>query len=289
MDDNEQQNAKDGGQDGTQKQAAEAEGSRMDQAKAFFRALHAGGESAPAEFGSGAAPEPAAGPCPNCQRMEQQLAEAEQRAQEAEGLYRRMAADFENYRRRVDKEREEFQAAGVQRTVEALLPALDDIDRAMANLNADTPADKLMESLKLVFNRFTRCFEQMGVKAMSVVGEHFDPKYHEPVQEVPTTEFPDGSVIHELRRGYTLNDRVVRPALVNVASNAGEAQPAPEAPEAVGEAHEPGAEERAADEGGNPKEPKVYDLSEFEGSDGVELEVEERLRGQRAESSGRSD
>lgn len=284
MDDKEQQNEAASGQDGATQpdQAAEADASRLDQAKAFFRALHAGGEANPVDFGMGIAPEPAAqpatGPCQSCQRLELQLSEAEQRAAEAEGLYRRMAADFENYRRRVDKEREEFQAAGVQKAVESMLPALDDMDRAMANLTPETPGDKLVESLKLVFNRVSRCLEQMGVKTMTVIGEHFDPKYHEPVQEVHTTEFPDGSVIHELRRGYTLNDRVIRPALVNVASNTGAESPVPSSEE----------EAEGSTEGDAGKEPRVYDLSEFEDSDDADAE-QERLSSKHVESPGRSD
>lgn len=240
-------------------QGEAAEGAaRMDAAKAFFRALHAGGDAPAADAGLGAsAPETSSGPCLNCQHLDKQLTEAEQRAGEAEGLYRRMAADFENYRKRVDREREEFQAAGVQKAVESLLPALDDMDRAQSSLNPETPADKLIESLSLVFNRINRCLEQMGVKSFACVGEHFDPKFHEPVQEVETTEFPDGSVIHELRRGYKLNDRVIRPALVNVAANAGSpaAEAAPQ--EEAGESEvKPGD----SDESGQ----KVYDLSEFE-------------------------
>jgi hypothetical protein len=68
----------------------------------------------------------------------------------------------------------------------------------------------------------------VGVKQLSVVGEQFDPRLHEPVQQIETDEFPDNAVMHELRKGYTLNDKVIRPALVNVALSAsasGEVKP----------------------------------------------------------------
>jgi len=240
---------------------------RMDAAKAFFRALHAGGDAPAPDLGVAAGAEQTSGrstgPCPSCQRLESQVAETEQKAAESDGLYRRMAADFDNYRRRIDREREDFQAAGIQKAVEALLPALDDIDRAQSGLNAEMAPEKLMESLNLVFNRINRCLEQMGVKTLVVMGEHFDPKFHEPVQEVQTTEFPDGTVIHELRRGYTINDRVIRPALVNVAANSGGVQEAPQAPAEASEA----ASSESVGEGGlaaNEAAPKIYDLSEFE-------------------------
>jgi molecular chaperone GrpE len=234
----------------------EESSSRLDAAKAFFRALHAGGETPSAEFGvEGQAGQPrSSGACPSCQRLETQVSEAEQKAAESDSLYRRMAADFENYRRRVDREREELQSVGIQKAAEMLLPALDDMDRAQSSLNSDTPPDKLLESLNLVFNRITRCLEQMGIKQLSVIGEHFDPKFHEPVQEIETTDFPDGAVMQELRRGYTINDKVIRPALVNVASNSTGSVRGAEPAQAV--SAEPA-------EG----EPKVYDLSDFEGDD----------------------
>jgi molecular chaperone GrpE len=246
--------------------------SRFDAAKAFFRALHAGQDELP-DLGITGAPEreqapPAAGPCRNCQFMETELSEARQKLQESETLYKRMMADFDNFRRRVEREREEFQSIGIQRAVESVLPALDDMDRALSSLTAELPAEKILESVKLVSTRLQRCLEQIGVKPLSVVGEHFDPKYHEPVQEVETTEVPHGAVVHELRRGYTLNDKVIRPALVNVASNLGapekpaqESEETPESPPAP-----PGKEEE-----------KVYDLSHLDDSEEAEQALNKSL------------
>ncbi|HEY9678134.1 MAG TPA: nucleotide exchange factor GrpE [Drouetiella sp.] len=207
--------------------------SRMNAAKAFYRAMYAGEEVAPDDFGiDGGGPPTASsggggggsgrdhsGPCPNCSRMEAQLAEAEKQKNEAENFYKRIAADFENYRRRLDRERDEFQGVGVQKAVEQILPALDDMDRAKSSLQNVTDPKALLDSLNLVFSRFAKCLEATGVKVMDVVGQPFDPRLHEPVQEVETQEFPDGAVALELRRGYTYKDKVLRPALVNVASN----------------------------------------------------------------------
>lgn len=209
----------------TDESADEAqEASRHEMAKAFMRAVNAGMEVKPGDFGLGAAgAEPAqSGPCMNCQDLESRLAQMTQKAQDAESGYRRMAADFENYRKRVDREREDFLGHGIKKAVEAMLPALDDLDRAQQSLSADLSPEKLMESLKLICNSVKRSLEMIGVKSMEVMGEHFDPRLHEPVQNIETTEAPDGTVLHELRRGYTLNDKVIRPALVNVASNHGD-------------------------------------------------------------------
>ncbi len=130
-----------------------------------------------------------------------------------------MAADFDNYRRRMEREREESVALGVKKAAEAMMPALDDLDRAMMYLNLETPAAKLLESFNLVTNRILHSLDQVGLKPIVAVGAQFDPKYHEPVQQIETAEYADGTVINELRRGYMLHDKVVRPALVNVASN----------------------------------------------------------------------
>jgi molecular chaperone GrpE len=150
--------------------------------------------------------------------LNQRLKAAENIAEEADSLYRRMAADFENYRKRVDRERQEFRGLGLQQAVEALFPALDDLDRAQSGLSPQMSPEDLLQSIKLVFNRIRQSVEQMGLRPIEAVGEHFDPKFHEPVQKIETSEFPDGVVMEVLRKGYKLNDKVIRPALVNVAS-----------------------------------------------------------------------
>lgn len=194
---------------------------RVDAAKAFFRAMYAG-EEPPANTNFAPAQQQDTATqtaCRNCEALDFALKEAEAKANENEQLYKRMAADFENYRRRIEREREESVGLGVRKAAEAMLPALDDLDRAMAYLTGDTPVDKLLESIQLVSKRIMQCMEQVGLKRIDAVGEMFDPKFHEPVQQVETTEYPDGVVMQELRRGYTLGDKVVRPSLVNVASN----------------------------------------------------------------------
>ncbi len=200
--------------------------SRMSDAKAFFRALNAGAESNPSEMEMKTAESGmhAATACPSCEQLATEVQQLREKLGETDTHYKRMAADFENYRRRSDRDRQELETMGVKKMVEALMPALDDIDRAQMSLNDSMPADKILESLKVVFNSLGRCLDQAGIKAMEPVGQPFDPRLHEPVQQIETTEFPDGYVMQELRRGYVLGDKVVRPALVNVASNRASAE-----------------------------------------------------------------
>lgn len=196
-------------------------GDRKNAAKAFYRALYSGEDVVPDDFGIGKTVEKQAptGPCPNCARFEAEVKEAEKKATENENFYKRIAADFENYRRRNDREREEAVGLGIQKAIESILPALDDLDRAKTSLATVTDTKAVIDSLNLVFARFTKCLDPLGVKPMEVLGEHFDPKFHEPVQEIATTYYADGAVAQELRRGYMIRDKVIRPALVNVASN----------------------------------------------------------------------
>ena len=212
-------------EDKNQPAGEEDKGSRMDAAKAFFRAMYAGEEPAAGGATGGASPEAESR---RVKELEQQCKDLEQRANEAENLYKRMAADFDNFRRRMERDREEFANAGVRKAVEAIIPALDDLDRALMYLTPETPADKVIESFQLVAARVISCLEQAGLKRLTTLGEQFDPRFHEPVQQIESTTHVDGSIMHELRGGYILGEKVIRPALVNVAAN--DAMPAPPPP-----------------------------------------------------------
>jgi len=192
----------------------EDKGSRMDAAKAFFRAMYAGDESAGAPSSNGETDSR------RVKELEQQVAMLEQKATEFENLYKRLAADFDNFRRRMERDKEEFANAGVRKAAEAIIPALDDLDRAQMYLNKDTPTEKLLESFQLISTRFMQCLEQAGLKRLNTSGGVlFDPRFHEPVQQIESDTLPDQTIMHELRGGYMLGERVIRPALVNVALN----------------------------------------------------------------------
>jgi molecular chaperone GrpE len=125
----------------------------------------------------------------------------------------RAVADLENYRRRAAKEREEVQKFGVEKLVKDLLPVLDNLDRALAAAAADDP---LVAGVKLVKASFEQALARHGVKAFSALGQPFDPVRHEALLQVPSNE-PPGTVVLEHARGFTLHERLVRPAMVGVA------------------------------------------------------------------------
>ena len=188
--------------------------SRLDAAKAFFRAMYAGDEpeDKPAKEDA---------PVDNrrVQQLEQQCRELEQRTADAEGAYKRLMADFDNFRRRNEREREESINIGIKKAGEAFINGLDDLDRALLYLTPETPANKIVESFQLVGSRIFACMEQAGIKRMDTKGVEFDPRLHEPVMQVDSADHPDNTIVQELRAGYFLGDKVMRAALVSVASN----------------------------------------------------------------------
>ena len=271
---------------------------RKNAAKAFYRAMYAGEDVEPEQFGIGGSPPRSggpsggqtggggpSGPCPNCSRMEKELAEAEKTKTEAENYYKRILADFENYRKRTDRERDEAISLGIQKAVEAILPALDDLDRAKAVLATVSDPRSVTESLNLVFARFAKTLEPLGIKPMEVVGEPFDPKFHEPVQEIHTNEFPDGAVVQELRKGYMMRDKVIRPTLVNVASNeSGVVIPKPKAAEEVADATAEKAEPTAT-----PSEAEPVAESEVSVGETAAVQGEDAAAAQESEAKSTND
>jgi molecular chaperone GrpE len=126
----------------------------------------------------------------------------------------RLAADLENYRKRAAKEREEVLKFGNEKLLKDLLPVMDGLDRALAAAPAEDP---LREGVKLVRASFEQALARHGVVGFSALGERFDPAQHEALLQVPTRDQPPGTVVLEHARGFRLNDRLVRPAMVGVA------------------------------------------------------------------------
>jgi len=140
--------------------------------------------------------------------------ETMERLKEAHERMLRSAADLENYKKRAQREKEELQKFGNEKLLKDLLPVLDNLDRALAAAAADDP---LHAGVTLVRTTFEQVLARYGVKGFSAVGQPFDPAFHEALMQVPTQEKPAGTVMVEHARGFTLHDRLVRPALVGVA------------------------------------------------------------------------
>lgn len=136
---------------------------------------------------------------------------------EQKDKYLRLAAEFENYKRRTAKERMElFQTAGKD-VIVSLLDVLDDVDRAEKQLQTTTDIELQKEGIQLVFNKIKSSLQAKGLKAMESVQTDFDVEKHEAITEIPApTEDLVGKVIDEVQKGYYLNDKIIRFAKVVV-------------------------------------------------------------------------
>jgi len=127
----------------------------------------------------------------------------------------RAHADFENFRRRSSKEREEFATYANQRLILSLLPVLDNLERALSTPASDGD-EKLRQGLEMTARSFREALAKEGATPIIAMGEPFDPKLHEAVMTVESDEHEDGTVMLEFQKGFRLGDRVVRPSMVQV-------------------------------------------------------------------------
>ncbi|MBD2415237.1 nucleotide exchange factor GrpE [Nostoc calcicola FACHB-389] len=133
--------------------------------------------------------------------------------------YMRIAADFENYRKRTIKEKEELEALMKRNTILELLPVVDNFERARSHLKPQSDGEMTIhKSYQGVYKQLVDTLKRLGVSPMRPEGQEFDPNLHEAVMREPTDEHPEGTVLEELVRGYYLGDRVLRHAMVKVAA-----------------------------------------------------------------------
>ena len=156
------------------------------------------------------------------EELKGRLATAEQDAAETRTAWQRSAADFANFRRRTEQEREASLGLANEMLLLKLLAVVDDFDRALAAMPKELEHMGWVEGLWLVERKLRALLESEGVTPIEAEGKPFDPREHEAVMHEETDRAPDDTVIGELQRGYRIRDRVLRPSLVNVAKNSGQ-------------------------------------------------------------------
>ena len=144
----------------------------------------------------------------------QQLKEAESKVVEYKDGWARTQADFQNFRKRVERDNETFKASTKGDIIKKVLPVLDDLERAMQNRPAD---DAWANGIELVVRKFQNILDMDGVKKIEAKGLAFDPNFHEAISHEPSDEVESGHVIDVVQNGYVIGERVIRPALVRVA------------------------------------------------------------------------
>jgi molecular chaperone GrpE len=131
----------------------------------------------------------------------------------------RKTAEFDNYRKRVERERRELSDQRVMDLLLELLSVADDFDRALQTGGAGDTAVAYRKGVELIRAKFTDLLQKHGVRPIEAVGADFDPNVHQAVVQEESLEHRDGEVIEELRRGYMIGDRLLRPAMVKVAKS----------------------------------------------------------------------
>jgi molecular chaperone GrpE len=151
--------------------------------------------------------------------LEQQLTGLKVQLEERTSQYMRIAADFDNFRKRSQKEKEELDQQVKCNTINALLQVVDNFERAQAQIKPQTDAEKnIHKSYQSIYKQMVTVLKGLGVSPMRPKGQEFNPNFHEAAIQEPTNEYPEGTVIDELLPGYFLGERVLRHAVVKVAA-----------------------------------------------------------------------
>lgn len=151
-----------------------------------------------------------------------ELEKCRKEAAENYDKYLRVSADFDNYKKRMARDRADLIQYGNEKLIRDLLPVLDSLGRALdhaAEPDVDSSASPLIEGLRLLEKQFLSVLENNGVQPIQARGERFDPNFHEALFQVDTTEGESNLVVDELEKGYLLNGRLLRPSKVSVSKN----------------------------------------------------------------------
>jgi len=153
--------------------------------------------------------------------LQQALGESQAEAEQWLDRYRRTAAELANYRKRVEREREQHLLRLRMDLMRQLLPILDDFSLALSNIPDDYQDQPWVEGILLINQKLTALLKDSGVEPMEAEGKAFDPLYHDALLQQESEEHPDGVVSEEIRKGYMIGDEVLRPALVAVSKGPG--------------------------------------------------------------------
>ena len=147
---------------------------------------------------------------------QEDLQKIKDKLKEVENQYLRVLADYQNLQKRSSQEKEDLYRYAAEKTIEILLPALDTFEYARQTVKPDSKPEKIIEDFSLVFEMLLKCLKDIGLESIEETGIPFDPFYHEVLHQIPTDELPDHTVMQVLKKGYMLNKKLIRPALIAV-------------------------------------------------------------------------
>jgi len=191
---------------------AEISGSHAEARQVELAGTEGGGAEAPDRGGTAFIPEAADG-----ESLLSKYGELEERLRQAEDRVLRIAADADNFRKRMEREKQEATRYANERFIGALLPVIDNLERALEHAEDGRHPDGLTEGVRMTLKSLQDTLAKFGCTPIESQGKVFDPKFHEAVYREETTAYPSNTIVRELQRGYLLNDRLLRPAMVVVA------------------------------------------------------------------------
>lgn len=150
--------------------------------------------------------------------LERQLAQAQMEANDYKERWIRVSADFQNFRKRVMQERIEAYNKGKEDAVLALLPVLDNMERALSSLTENADLKAFRQGMELIFRLFHDALKRLDVEPIPSEGQKFDPYYHEAFERVEREDVEDGTIVGVIEQGYKMGEKVIRPAKVRVAT-----------------------------------------------------------------------
>jgi len=148
--------------------------------------------------------------------LKRQVQASDKEAEEYLDHLKRLKAEFENYKKRMVKERQQIINWTVEDLIKEFLPILDDLERALDSTKRSKDFSSLVEGVQMVYDHFRKLLKDKGVEQIPAEGQEFDPHFHEAIQGCESDKYPDNVVIEEMRKGYTFKGKVLRPSMVKV-------------------------------------------------------------------------
>lgn len=152
------------------------------------------------------------------QKLQEAIELKNKELEEETNKYQRLYADFDNFRRRSQKEKEEIGILIGEKILQEFLPVMDNFERALSG-SQTSDAAALQKGIEMIFKQFNSIFEKLGVEPVEALNQIFDPQYHQAVMREENSEQPDGMIVQELQKGYQYKGRVMRPSMVKVVNN----------------------------------------------------------------------
>jgi len=149
--------------------------------------------------------------------IDEELEQLRLEAETARDRMLRIAADFENYKKRMEREKNEFVRYANEKFIKDLIPTIDDLERAIASTNNSNSSEAFIDGVKIIYKQLNNLLKKYNVEPIEAIDKQFDPNLHEAMMHIPSNK-PENSVIEEFQKGYKLHDRIIRPSKVVVSA-----------------------------------------------------------------------